>query len=105
MIAVDDIGRFAAYAFTQPEPLRGAAIDIAGDAVSMKDAAAILEALGRTVRVIQQPIEQIRKNSEDLAIMAEWFERVGYDADIPHLRVTYGVPLMTFAEWARTTCP
>jgi uncharacterized protein YbjT (DUF2867 family) len=106
MIAVDDIGRFAAYAFTQPESLRGAAIDLAGDAVTMKKAAAILgEALGRTILVAQQPIEEVRKKSEDLAVMAEWFERVGYDADIPHLRASYGVPLMTFAEWARTKRP
>lgn len=103
MIAVDDIGRFAAYAFTLPEQLRGAAIDIAGDAVSMKDAAAILaEALGRPLRVVQHPIEEIRKQSEDLATMAEWFERVGYDVDIPQLRASHGVTLMTFAEWART---
>jgi uncharacterized protein YbjT (DUF2867 family) len=103
MIAVDDIGRFAAYAFTQPEQLRGAAIEIAGDAVSMNEAAATLgEAFGRTIHVVQQPIEEIRKTSEDLALMAEWFERVGYDADIPQLRATYGVPLMTLAEWART---
>lgn len=106
MIAVDDIGRFAAHAFTQPERLRGAAIDIAGDAVSMKEAAAILgAALRRSIRVVQQPIAEIRKQSEDLAIMAEWFERVGYDADIPHLRARYGVPLMTFADWARTKGP
>jgi hypothetical protein len=36
--------------------------------------------------------------------MAEWFERVGYDADIPQLRATHDVTLKTFAEWARSKC-
>lgn len=101
MVAVDDIGQFAAHAFTQPEQLRGAAIDLAGDAVSMTEAAAILsETTGKTIRVVQQPLDEIRKMSDDLAIMADWFERVGYNADIPHLRGTYGVSLMTLAQWA-----
>jgi hypothetical protein len=29
----------------------------------------------------------------------------GYDADIPHLRASYGVPLLTFAERARSKGP
>ena len=40
MIAVDDIGRFGAKAFTDADEMKGAEIDIAGDAVTMPEAAA-----------------------------------------------------------------
>lgn len=102
MIAVDDIGKFGALAFARSEQLAGAAIDIAGDSVTMNQTAAILgSARGRPITLLRQPIEEVRKTSEDLALMAEWFERVGYDADIPMLKRTYDVPLLGLAEWAR----
>ncbi|AKU99746.1 hypothetical protein AKJ09_06410 [Labilithrix luteola] len=103
MIAVDDIGKFGALAFARSEQLAGAAIDIAGDSVTMTQAASILSsARGRPVTLVRQSIDEIRKTSEDLASMAEWFERVGYDADMPALKRTYDVPLLTLADWART---
>ena len=38
--------------------------------------------LGRSIEYVQIPIADVRKNSEDFALMLEWFERVGYNADI-----------------------
>jgi hypothetical protein len=34
--------------------------------------------------------------------MLEWFERVGYDADIPALTREFGIPPTTLATWAAT---
>jgi uncharacterized protein YbjT (DUF2867 family) len=83
MIAVDDIGKYGARAFTDPK-LKGRAVDIAGDAVTMPEAAAVLsEALGRAISFVEVPIADVRKNSEDFAIMLEWFGDTGYDVDIP----------------------
>jgi uncharacterized protein YbjT (DUF2867 family) len=100
MIAVADIGRYGALAFTDPR-FKNLELDIAGDAVTMPEAAATIgAALGRTIDYVQIPIGEVRKNSEDFALMLEWFERVGYDADIAGNAAQYGVTPTTLAAWA-----
>lgn len=102
MVAVDDIGRFGAAAFTQAEKMKGAEIDIAGDAVTMPEAAsAVSELLGRTITFEPIPIEAVRKNSEDFALMLEWFEKVGYSADIPGLEAKWGIRPITLEQWVK----
>ncbi len=103
MIAVQDIGKYGARAFTEATRLNGRAIDLAGDALTMPDAARLLsEGLGRPINYVQIPIAEVRKNSEDIALMLEWFERVGYEADIPVLEKEFGFKPITFAAWAAT---
>jgi len=103
MIAVGDIGQYGARAFTDAATLNRREIDIAGDAVTIPQAAAILTtALGRTIEFVQLPIEEVRKNSADMALMLEWFDRVGYEADIPALAREFGIPPTTLAAWAAT---
>ena len=102
MIAVDDIGRFAAQAFVDPGKWSGTETDLAGDAATMPEAAAaVSEIVGRTIAFEPIPIEAVRKNSEDVAKMLEWFERVGYSADIPSLEARFGIRPKTLREWAR----
>ena len=102
MIAVDDIGWFGARAFTDAAALNRREIDIAGDARTMPQAAEILtEALGRPITFAQTPIEQVRQYSEDTALMLEWFERVGYSADIAGLEREFGRALTKLPDWAR----
>ena len=102
MIAVDDIGKYGALAFTEPLRLKNRAIDIAGDAVTMPTVARVLgKALGRTINFVEVPIEEVRKNSEDLAIMLQWFGDVGYDADIAGHAREFGIAPTTFEEWAQ----
>ena len=101
MIAVNDIGRHAARAFTDAETLNRREIDLAGDAATMPEAAAALSSgLGRTITFVQIPISEVRKNSEDFALMLEWFERVGYDVDIAALARESGIRPTTLVEWA-----
>jgi uncharacterized protein YbjT (DUF2867 family) len=103
MIAVSDIGQYGARAFTDAAKLNRREIDIAGDAVTIPRAAAILaEALGRTIEFVQVPIEDVRKNNLDFALMLDWFDRVGYDADIPALTREFSIPPTTLAAWAAT---
>jgi len=76
-------------------------IDIAGDQHTMPETAAILgKAMGRDVQFVQTPIEEVRKWSADFATMLEWFDRVGYEADIPALQRRFGVRPTALAEWA-----
>ena len=101
MIAVDDIGWFGARAFTDAAALNGREIDIAGDVRTMPEAAEILaEALRRPIAFAQTPIEQIRQFSMDMALMLEWFDRVGYNADIAGLEREFGRALTKLPEWA-----
>ena len=102
-VAVEDIGKFAAMVIEQRERFAGQRIDIASDELDGDEQAAILsEALGREIRYQEVPLEALRQQSEELALMYEWFDRVGYDADILALRETHpDIGWHTFEDWAR----
>jgi uncharacterized protein YbjT (DUF2867 family) len=96
------VGWFGARAFTDAAALNRREIDLAGDVRTMPEAAEILtEALGRPIAFAQTPIEQVRQYSKDTAIMLEWFERVGYSADIAGLEREFGRVLTKLPDWAR----
>lgn len=103
MIAVADIGKYGKLAFERHAELNGRAIDIAGDALTMPETAALLgRALGRPVTFVQVPIEEVRKFSDDFATMLEWLDAVGYDADIAGSAKEFGIAPTPFAEWMKT---
>ena len=103
MVAVKDIGRYGLRAFEQHAELRGREIDFAGDEVTMPEAARIIgKAMGRDLSFFRVPIEEVRKFSEDYAIMLEWFDRVGYDVDIARVSKESGIRPTPLAEWAAT---
>jgi uncharacterized protein YbjT (DUF2867 family) len=101
MIAVRDIGKYGRAAFERYEELNGRGIDLAGDELTGPEAAAILsEVSGRDIAFHQVPIDQVRAASEEYAIMLEWFDAVGYDADIEGTAREFGVKPTRFREWA-----
>jgi uncharacterized protein YbjT (DUF2867 family) len=101
MIAVQDIGKYGAWAFDNHEILNRRAIDIAGDAHTMPETARIIgAAAGRKIEFVPTPIEEVRKASEDYAIMLEWFDAVGYDANIKKMSEESGIPPTTLPDWA-----
>jgi len=57
---------------------------------------------GRRIEYTALPIDAARQQNEDLARMLEWFDHVGYDADIVGLRSLYPeVAWHRFSDWAR----
>src|SRR4051812_35159949 len=102
MIGVDDIGWFGARAFIDAAALNRREIDLAGDVRTMSEAAEIMtEALGRPIAFAQMPIEQVRQYSMEMALMLEWFDRVGYSAEITGLEREFGRALTKLPDWAR----
>jgi len=103
MIAVRDIGKYGKVAFERAEQLKGRAIDISGDNITMPEVARILsQVTGRTITHVQVPIAEVRKASEDFALMLEWFDRVGYNADIAGTAKEFGIAPTKFADWAKS---
>ena len=98
---MDDIGAFGLKLFQDAQRVNGRAVDIAGDEMTMPEAAAVLsEAMGKSIEFVQMPIEQVRSSSEDFALMLEWFDKVGYDVDVPALTREYGIRPTTLRDWA-----
>ena len=102
-IAVEDIAKFTALVIERRESFLGKRIDIASDELTVPAAAAaISEAAGWNIEYTALPIDAVRGQNEDLARMFEWFDRVGYDADIVGLRELYPeVGWHRFSAWAR----
>lgn len=102
MIAVADIGKYGRAAFERHVDLNGEAIDIAGDVLTMPEVATVIsQAAGRTVTHLQVPIAEVRKFSEDFALMLEWFDTVGYNADINGNAAKFGIEPTRLAQWAK----
>jgi uncharacterized protein YbjT (DUF2867 family) len=102
-IALADIAQFTALVIERRERFLGKRIDIASDELTSDAVAAeISEASGRHIEYTALPLDAVRQQSEDAARMYEWFDRVGYDADVVGLRALYPeVDWHRFSTWAR----
>jgi uncharacterized protein YbjT (DUF2867 family) len=100
MIAVDDIGEFAALAFQRPGHWKGRAVELAGDELSMSELAqAFTRMSGREVRYVQAPWDQFEQRAgRDMARMFRWIQDVGFHVDIGALRQEH-TNLMSFDRW------
>ena len=101
MIAVDDIGFFAALAFAQPQEFTGKAIELAGDSLTMPQVAETMSRVtGQPVQFVEVPLEQVAAFSQETADMLAWFNDHGYEADIAALR-KLNPGLQTFEKFLR----
>jgi uncharacterized protein YbjT (DUF2867 family) len=100
-ITVADIGAFVAAVIERNDAVFGRRFDIAGDELTGEEAAAILSKVtGREVHYEGFPPDVLRAQSEDVALMFEWFDRTGYAADIKSLRRDFlEVKWHTFEQW------
>ncbi|BCG89448.1 hypothetical protein MesoLj113c_55580 [Mesorhizobium sp. 113-3-9] len=102
LVSLADIGAFVATLAERRERVFGKRFDFAGDELSGEEQARILsEAIGHPIRYQEIPIAAARQQSEDAALMFEWFDRVGYDVDIAALQREFPeVRWHGFADWA-----
>ncbi len=103
LVALADIGAFVAALAERREQVFGKRFDFAGDELSGEEQAKILsQAIGRPIAYQEIPIAAARQQSEDVALMFEWFDRVGYDVDIAALHRDFPeVRWHSFTDWAR----
>src|ERR687894_795329 len=102
--ALENIAEFFALVLERRDSFLGKRIDIASDELTGEQAAEVLsDELGRKIRYVKVPLEQIRQASEDLARMYEWFERVGTGIDVASLHQQYPeVNWLTFKDWVKS---
>lgn len=100
LIAADDIGAFAALAFTDPDHYVGRAIELAGDELTMRQVvAAISRATGRSITYRAIPREALTGGDPDgIAGYDFGNDRGGWQAHIPMLRRLHP-DLMDFETW------
>ena len=104
LVAVADIGAFVASLVERRETVFGQRYDIAGDGLTgTRQAEIVSEVLGRPIAYYGVPPDVVRQyQGEDQALMAEWFDKVGYSADIPRLRRDFPeVGWHSYTEWAK----
>ena len=102
-ISVQDIASFVALVLENPDRFLGKRIDIASDELTGRREAEILSTVsGRQIEYVQVPIADAYEMNRDAAKMYEWFDEVGYSADIEALRRDYPeTGWHTFEEWAQ----
>ncbi|GAA5975591.1 hypothetical protein JCM11641_003542 [Rhodosporidiobolus odoratus] len=99
MIAVDDIGYFAAQALSNPSAYAGRHIQLAGDELSMEQVRQTYSQVQRTsVWKSRMPAFVINLLPHDFSVMMKKFGKEGYTARIGELRGEYG-GLKTFKMW------
>lgn len=103
LVALADIGAFVAALVERRESVFGRRFDFAGEELTGEEQAKILsEAIGRPITYQEIPIAVARRQSEDAALMFEWFDRTGYDVDIAALHKDFPeVHWHSFADWAK----
>lgn len=103
-IALSDIVAFDTLVLENREQFVGERVDIASDELAGEEVAEVLTRVtGHEIGYVELPLEQVRQAmGEDGALMFEWFDRVGYGADIEALRSEYPeVGWHAFEEWAK----
>ncbi len=103
MIDIADIGRAAAEAIDSPDRFVGESIELAGDEKTLDEMAdAFAEVIGRPVEPLHVPIEQAREQlGDEMTDMFDWFNRVGYNADIDSLANRFSFALTRLEEYLK----
>ena len=103
MIDPDNIGGFVAEAFADPDRYLGEAYELASDEHTVESAAETFsEVMDQQVEPVHVSVDDLREQAgEETAVMFEWFNEDGYEADIDALREDHDVAFSTLAEYLR----
>jgi uncharacterized protein YbjT (DUF2867 family) len=104
LVAVRDIGAFAAIAFEHPERYAGRHVHLAGDCLAGPQIADMFaKACGLPARFRQLPTGQLRAFDPEVAAMFEWMDsREADEPDLAALRAEHP-GLLTLEDWLRLT--
>lgn len=102
LVAIDDVGVFAAKAFTEMDKYRDRSVSLAGDELSYGEMSQLfLSNTGSAVPTMWGFLARILLFiSKDLGAMFRFFEAQGYGADIGQLRKEYP-ELTTLDKWLK----
>ncbi len=103
MIDVADVGHAAAVALADPEAFVDERYELAGDERTLVETATILsDVTGTEIEPYHVPIEDAYEEfGEEFTVMCEWFNEVGYDADIESLEGTFGFQFRSLEAYLR----
>ncbi|WP_336363679.1 NmrA/HSCARG family protein [Halalkalicoccus salilacus] len=103
MVDVDDLGHAAAVVFADPDAFVGERFELAGDEKTLEETSEVLsEVTGVDVEPVHVPIEDAYESfGEEFTVMCEWFNEVGYEADIDALADAFGFEFATLEEYLR----
>ena len=103
LIAGDDVGVFARAALVEPARFDRQDIDLAAEALTMTEVAAILSRhCGKPVRAQSASPKEVKASGQfpGWVRTQEWIGEVGYRADIAAL-AQWGIPLTPFEAWVQ----
>jgi uncharacterized protein YbjT (DUF2867 family) len=99
LIAIDDIGAFAALAFANQDRYLGKAMEITGDRLTAPQiATALSTAAGRPVPYAPVPLDALWEHAPEAAKVFTWANERYYDTDLAALRQSHP-GLMDFSTW------
>ncbi|HBZ01339.1 MAG TPA: hypothetical protein DEO84_08490 [candidate division Zixibacteria bacterium] len=103
MVAVDNIGAYAAAAFLNPGKFIGQEIELAGEELTFPEALDQISRIsGKKIEYHELQLPQAEKVfGHEFTIMFAWFEKVGYNPNIEALKKDFRIPLKTFAEYLK----
>jgi uncharacterized protein YbjT (DUF2867 family) len=103
-IAIEDIGFLVGEAFDHPDEWLGQAVNIAGDSMTVAEYVDTYSTvMGREIEYTRMPLEQYLENMpKPLRPLFEWYEKVGYAADVDGLRERYP-NLVSLEDYLRAT--
>ena len=102
-ISVLDIASFTALVLENRDRFVGKRVDIGGDETDGAQTVEIITRVsGQKIDYVELDIEELLEANQDLGKTFDWFNRVGYSADLPSLRRDYPeVSWHTLEEWAQ----
>ena len=100
-VSVRNIGDVVASRINRRESVFGERFDFAGDELSGEESAEILTRItGRKVSYETLPISVVKEQSDDMAAMFAWFDRLGYNVNLPELHQLFSdVKWQSYPQW------
>ena len=100
-VSVRNIGELVASLINRRESVFGESFDFAGDELSGEESAEILTRItGHEVSYETLPISVVKEQSDDMAAMFAWFDRLGYNVNMPELHQLFSdVKWQSYPQW------